>query len=100
MPICRGCLKYIVFVVTKDNRKIPCDTQMISFIPMRDGKETFVTSDGGVYRGSRIIEGSGIRVQLRGRVPHWATCPEAERFKPKPRAEAQTQAVPQSGLFD
>lgn len=99
MPVCRGCLKYIVWVTTKNGKKIPCDNQLVGFVPMRDGKETFVTGDGSVYRGSRVIEGSGIKVQLRGRIAHWATCPAAEKFKPQERAPRPPEQ-PQTGLFE
>ena len=56
MAKCKGCGRPIVWVNTKNGRAMMCD----------DVKLTVVTDDGEV---------------VTGRVPHWATCPAADKFK-------------------
>ena len=53
---------------------MPCDPYVITFTP-GGGPETFVTQEGKVERGKRSKEG-----QI-GYISHWATCPQAKRFR-------------------
>lgn len=56
MAKCKWCGRPIVWVNTKNGRAMMCD----------DVKQTVVTDDGEV---------------VSGRVPHWVTCPAADKFK-------------------
>jgi hypothetical protein len=66
-PTCRGCGQAIVFVRSKANKPIPCDPKELQV----------VTADGAV---------------LKGRISHFATCPQAASFrKPKTKFEEPQQ---------
>lgn len=55
---CRGCGVYIEFIKTKAGKDMPVDP-----LPVR------------------VITEKGIIVE--GFIPHWATCPQADKFRKK-----------------
>lgn len=55
---CKGCGQEIIFITSKTGRHIPCDPKPMSLVSL-----------------------AGDIVQ--GYMPHWANCPEADRFKKK-----------------
>lgn len=71
---CRGCGAQILWVVTQKGKAMPCNPYVICFTPC-GGPETFVTPDGKVVRGKRSTDGE------IGYISHFATCPQAKRFK-------------------
>lgn len=75
---CRGCGAQILWVVTQKGKAMPCNLYVICFTP-GGGPETFVTPDGKVVRGKRSKDGE------IGYISHFATCPQAKRFKKKRR---------------
>ncbi len=56
MVTCKGCGKTIEWIRTPAGKQMPVDPELV----------TVVLADG------RIV---------RGRVPHWVTCPKAQDFK-------------------
>lgn len=56
MATCKACGKVIKFIKTENGKAMPVDETLI----------TIVTDEGKV---------------VRGRIPHWATCPQANRFR-------------------
>jgi hypothetical protein len=58
MAVCRSCKATIEFVTTAAGKQMPCDPTVVSV----------VTATGDV---------------VRGRVPHWATCPTASQHRGK-----------------
>jgi hypothetical protein len=58
MAKCKSCGAEIVWIKTIAGNPMPCDP----------AEQTFVTNDGQT---------------LKGRVPHWATCPDSKKWKGK-----------------
>ena len=58
MYLCKKCNQEIVWITTKNNKKMPCDNK----------KTTIVTEKGEV---------------ITGYVPHWSTCAFADEFRKK-----------------
>ena len=74
---CKSCGASIRWVITTKLKKMPCDPDPIRFTPA-GGPETFVTREGKVERGKRNPQGSKV-----GFISHFATCPQADRFRKK-----------------
>ena len=71
---CRGCGASIVWIKTKSGKSMPCDAEPVHYVP--GGKDRAVTTSGNVV-SCEIVSGGG-EIGYR---PHWATCPNAKRFK-------------------
>ena len=78
MAYCKGCGKLIVWTKMQSGKAMPCDPEIIRFIP-DEGGEVFITPEGLTKHGKRV----GIAESLMGYVPHWATCPKMSQFKGK-----------------
>ena len=74
---CRACGARILWLKTTKGKNIPCDPGVIRF-HAAGGPETFVTVDGKVERGQRQKDGAAW-----GYISHFATCPQADRFRKK-----------------
>ena len=92
---CRACGRNIVFIRTDAGKAMPCDYIGVAYTPMPDGPDVFYTEDGRQHRGRLSVPGYGARIAYR---PHWATCPQAGRFKAARRlvktAREQKAAAP------
>ncbi len=90
-PICRSCRARIIWMRTESGKAMPCDPEVLTeyLVPMEDAtpaqrqetRLTLVTTDGRVVTG---IMGTCLTPFVRewkGRVPHWATCPQAKDFR-------------------
>lgn len=55
---CKGCGEDIIFITSKNGKQIPCDPKPLSLVSL----------------AGEVIQ---------GHMPHWATCPEADRFRRK-----------------
>lgn len=62
MSKCRGCKADIIWVKTKAGKAMPCDPK----------KVTIVTEEGET---------------VQGYIPHWVSCPVANRFKENKESE-------------
>ena len=81
---CKGCGARLIWVRSKAKDKwIPCDEVLKAYKQDDFGKEVVITPDGDYIRCSFEFEGLPTGMAY---VPHWATCPEAERFRRKRRA--------------
>ena len=81
MTKCRSCGADIIWTITKTGRKMPCNAEPIFFdlANMNDeGTKTFVKDDGTIAIG---IENPG--GQEVGYISHFATCPEADKWRKK-----------------
>lgn len=76
---CRACGAPIGFIKTKAGKTVPVDEKSVNFLPDPEGKELFVLVDGSTQRGARVEEESNSS-QI-GFISHFATCPEADRFR-------------------
>ena len=81
---CRGCGAPILWITTTAGRSMPCDPVVVSYNPLPDGKDKIVTPNGEVV--SCEIVASSPEAAGVGYRPHWATCPQARRFKKGGRA--------------
>lgn len=81
---CRGCGKPIAFIKTINGKSIPVDPEPLEFIP-EAAYEKYVTEDGEVIRGGQAEDSrQNVRTGYRS---HFATCPCAEDFRKKRKAE-------------
>lgn len=90
---CRACGYRIRWIRTKNGKSMPCNAQAVRFTP-GGGPETFVTEDGKVERGRRRQDG-----EKTGYISHFATCPEADRFRKRDQADDYDQKR-HSGLLE
>ncbi len=75
MANCRGCGKLIVWTKMQSGKSMPCDPEVIRFVP-GEGSEMFVTPDGLLLQGKRDPQSNII-----GYISHFATCPKANGFR-------------------
>lgn len=83
---CRACGAEIGFIKTKAGKTMPVDAKGIYFMPDPLATEVFVLPDGNVTRGRHLTEDTAPLEgePVIGYVSHFATCPEADKFR-KPR---------------
>ena len=75
---CRGCGAPIVWIKTPAGKAIPCDPAPVYYKATPNGKDKVVTNRGEVV-SCEIVPGAD--ATDAGYRPHWATCPQAGRFK-------------------
>ncbi len=82
MTTCRGCGKPIKWIRTPGGKRMPVDPEQVTYWNTPDGKERIVTPNGEVLP-CEIPESKDHlrRVTGIGYIPHWATCPQADKFK-------------------
>lgn len=79
---CRGCGRSIQFVRTPSGRLLPVDPEPVLVVRRGPGTVTVVTPSGEVIRGYRTDEPPDPEIGAHaGRVPHWMTCTDPERFR-------------------
>ena len=76
---CNACGAEIVFVRIPGGRNLPFDAEPIPFIPDIAGTDRYLMDGGLVIRGCRPIGGEPDTHY--GRIIHWATCAQADRFR-------------------
>jgi len=81
MDKCKGCGKAIVWVVTQDNKPMPCDPSEIPVIPDTNGNIVAERADGWVFRGRTCSESYEEEAYEYAMISHFATCPDADRFR-------------------
>ncbi len=75
---CRGCGQEIAFIKMVKHKTMPVNPDGVYFIP-DDGPNSYVTLDGRIERGRDPKPGdTGAMI---GYVSHFATCPEAGKFR-------------------
>lgn len=85
MPYCRGCGRLIIFVKTPAGKSMPCDPSLVPYTPIQSSKGRVVNLQGEVIACD--LEAPTYPAEF-GYIPHWATCPAADRFKKaRPRVE-------------
>ena len=78
---CRACGAEIRWIKTRDGKSMPCNQEGVFFTP-GGGPHTFVTPQGMVVRGTKGVSWRSHDGRF-GYTPHWATCPQADRFRKK-----------------
>ncbi len=79
MARCKSCGAEIVWMKTKNRGNMPCDPSLIPFWAKFRAKGKVVTLTGDVV--SCEFEGPMDDMTDVGRIPHWATCPYADRHR-------------------
>ena len=78
---CRGCGASIVWIKTTGGKSMPCDAQPVLYQERKGAAGKIVTPNGQVLSADLDVspdEATGI-----GCVSHFATCPQAGRFRRK-----------------
>ena len=80
MSRCKSCGAEIVWVKTDKGKWIPCDEWLIAYKEDPEGDELLVIDNGETVRCRTEFDGepSGL-----ARTAHFATCPDAEKFRRK-----------------
>ena len=76
---CRGCGAALVWIPTPGGKSMPCDAEQMLYRTRAGAKGKIVTPNGQVLSadiGVQPEQATGV-----GYVPHWATCPEAGKFR-------------------
>jgi hypothetical protein len=86
MATCKACGEPIEFIATPKGRRMPVDPDVETFVleatGAGDGEPLSIVLDNGqVIRGRRARPGCTGTTTVRGYVPHWDTCPQAEKFR-------------------
>lgn len=76
MSKCRSCGATIDWVVTEAGKKIPVEGERLNISDLGIGS-VIVTDSGKVIRVTEINQ----RGSWRGRVSHFATCPQANEWR-------------------
>ena len=79
MSTCKRCGAPIVWIRTTEDKWMPCDEGLVEYHvgETPDFEDRVVTDDGRVLRCTFDFQ---CRPDGLARIPHWATCPYADRF--------------------
>lgn len=78
MSECNGCGAKIDWVRTSKGKNIPVEGDYLEFDDLKKG-EVIVTDYGNIYRADGVTK----RPSIRGRISHFATCPQGGLFRRK-----------------
>ena len=77
---CKSCKAAIVWIRTQEGKSMPCDAAPVYYTAKpKSGSKRIVTQNGEVLACEYTEDPS--KATGTGFVPHWATCPEAGKFK-------------------
>ena len=79
MATCKACGAPIIWIMTPGGKLMPCDPEQKVYWQRSRAKEKIVTPNGEIL--SCVFEGDDQTATGIGYVPHWATCPEADKFR-------------------
>jgi len=82
MAICKGCGAEIDFIRTPTGKLMPVDKDMVPYW-QKDGAPGKIVKRNGLLVSAVFTEEEAPPEahMSYGRVPHWATCPKADKFK-------------------
>ena len=75
---CKKCGAPIVWLDTPRGRKLPADAALRAYKENPEGKNSVLNDLGEVIKCDLHFEGTPTGM---GRLPHWATCPNADEFR-------------------
>lgn len=81
MPRCKSCGAPIVWVKTYNGKQMPCDPGWVPFWAKLKAKGKVIDKAGNTV--SCLFDGDPNEISGVGRIPHWATCPNAAQHKRK-----------------
>lgn len=79
MAKCKACGATIVWIAMQSGKSMPCDAEQLLYRQDKNGESTIITPNGETIRATLDTQpenATGI-----GYKPHWATCPQANKFK-------------------
>lgn len=79
MAKCKACGATIIWIGMQSGKSMPCDAQQVVYWEDKKGEATIITPNGETVRATlqtRRTPPTGV-----GFIPHWATCPRAQKFK-------------------
>ena len=76
---CKGCGASIVWIATANGKSMPCDATAIYYKMNASGKDKIITPNG-VTISCDIVTDPNIADGV-GYIPHWGTCPAADKFR-------------------
>lgn len=79
MKYCKACNAPIIWIKTIAGKSMPCDAEQVLYWQNPKGKSTIITPNGETIKAD--LNGEPNKATGIGYVPHWATCPEASKFK-------------------
>lgn len=79
MSKCRSCGAEIIWIKTPGGKAMPCDAEPVVYWQQKNGSKTIVLNNGEVIKGE--LEGIPGTETGIGYISHFATCPDAERFR-------------------
>lgn len=74
---CKNCGKEIIWIRMPGGKRIPCDTEMITYKQVSGGKVIIITPNGEIINAKIVKDGSADATGLGYRL-HSASCPNAE----------------------
>ena len=83
MSKCKSCGAEITWIKTTSGKSMPCDAQAVTYWIDKNGakKDRIVTPNGEVVACD--LDGLVHTAVGIGYIPHWSTCPNADRHKKK-----------------
>lgn len=78
---CRDCGADIVFVRMTSGKAMPCNSDKVWYRPADGGTQNII-AEAGITTRAELVE-PGTPGAYQGYVPHWASCPGANRFRRK-----------------
>ncbi len=81
MATCKGCGAKIVWIKTTGNKSMPCNPNQVMYWERANAKDKVLTPNGMVL--SCVFDGDIQKATGLGYIPHWATCPCADKFRRK-----------------
>lgn len=76
--ICKKCGAPIVWLTTPRGKKMPADAVLREYKENPEGKNSVLNDLGEVIKCDLQFEGTPTGL---ARIPHWATCPNADEFR-------------------
>lgn len=80
MSKCKSCGAPLVWIRTTAGKNMPCNAEPVRFDYKLGSKDKVVTENGEVLPAEIRSDGSET-----GYIPHWATCPEADKHRKRGR---------------
>lgn len=81
---CKACGNPIMFVRTPRGHHLPVDPEPVLVVRRGPGTAVIVNGQGEVIRGYMVdAPPDPAEGRHAGRVPHWATCSDPDRFRRK-----------------
>ena len=78
MAVCKACGAEIVWLRSPKGKWIPCNEGLVEYKADEDGEDSVINQDGEVIRCTFEFE---CKPTGLARIPHWATCPDGDKWR-------------------